>query len=71
MKKLAYTLAIIGILLMSKNSFSQEQVLPPTTNEGRCCQMIYISCDHPIGLKFADSIWVSSNSCPTMPFPIY
>lgn len=70
MKKIFYFSLILGSFLVISNSKGQE--LPPNTYGGRCCQMILFSCDHPIGLKFADSIWVSGDSCPSqVPIPVF
>ena len=69
MKKVIYFSFILGSFLVMSNSKGQD--LPPNTYGGRCCQMILFSCDHPIGLKFADSVWISGSICPPqIPPPI-
>jgi len=59
MKKLiGFSLICMGMYFSAPKLFAQESV-PGDENPygGVCCQQEEDECQHPIGLKFADSIW--------------
>lgn len=60
MKKLiGLSLFCMGMFFSSLQLFAQESLPGDDENPygGVCCQQEDAECNHPIGLKFADSSW--------------
>ena len=56
----------IALFGLSSMVVQPHEVTAQTSYGGLCCTNLDTPCDHPIGLTFADSIWVSGSSTCTI-----
>ncbi len=61
---------IIAFLFLSGLSESGSLTAQVVSDAGKCCQFYEFSCYHPIGLNFADSIWINGTVCLPIINPI-